>query len=132
MFLQSSSILAKKVLYWLAEQTLAALPLRLSVIRNMLEENLHSTIVLLLDSSLQSLMQPRLRKLTPKNAGPVHETSSLQDCVAKLLRAQQCIIRAADKVKKREIDFDTLEQYLRAQWVEIANITVVIIAETAK
>lgn len=66
MFLQSSSILAKKVLYWLAEQTLAALPLRLSVIRNMLEENLHSTIVLLLDSSLQSLMQPRLRKSTPQ------------------------------------------------------------------
>jgi hypothetical protein len=56
----------------------------------------------------------------------------LQDYVAKLLGAQQCIIRAADKVKKREIDSDTLEQYLRAQWVEIANITGVIIAETAK
>ena len=37
-----------------------------------------------------------------------------------------------DKVKKREIDFDTLEQDLKAQWVEIANITKVIIAKMAK
>lgn len=74
-------------------------------------------------------MQPRLESQPPKNAGPVRETPSLQDCVAKLLGVQQCIIWAADKVKKREIDFDTFEQDLRAQWVKMANITGVIIAE---
>ena len=120
------------MLYWLAEQTLVALPLRLGIIRNILEENPHSTIVLLLDSSLQSLMQLRLESRPLKNAGPVRETPSLQDCVDKLPGAQQCIIWAADKVKKREIGFDTLEQDLRAQWVEMANITGVIIAETTK
>ena len=52
-----------------------------------------------------------------------------QDCVAKLLGIRRCITWAADKVKKREIDFDTLEQDPRAQWVETANITGVIIAE---
>ena len=77
-------------------------------------------------------MQLCLESQPPKNAGPVCETPSLQDCVAKLPGAQQCIIWAADKVKKREIGFDTLEQDLRAQWVEMANITGVIIAETAK
>ena len=117
------------MLYWLAEQTLAALPLRLGIIRSILEENLHLTIVLLLDSSLQSLMQLRLESRPLKNAGPVRETLSLQDCVAKLLGIRRCIIWAADKVKKREIDFDTLEQDPRAQWVETANITGVIIAE---